>query len=129
MEEIMANMDYPGACPNCSGIDGCTSEVNKKDAVVRYCKGLEMELNAWKAQLYDIVIAADDITGGDKDALAHALTMIKSNVKELEAIKDQMLDTCPSAVTQEKVIGSKLEELRSNYSNALEVLPAGWFGG
>lgn len=125
----MANMDYPGPCPNCSAIDGCASEAIKKDSVVRYCKGLEMELNAWKAQLYDIISAADEIKGNDQEKLADTLTLIKVNMRELEAIKEQMLDTCPSSVNQEKVIGAKLEELRNHYSEALKVFSPGWLGG
>ena len=125
----MANMDYPGPCPSCSGIEGCTSDANRQDAVKRYCKGLEMELNAWKAQLYDILVAAEKLSGDDMSKMENTLTMIKSTVGELEAVKNQMLDTCPSTVDQEGAIGSKLEQLRNEYSKALEILPSGWFGG
>jgi hypothetical protein len=128
-EDIMANMDYPGPCPSCSGIEGCASDASKKDAVNRYCKGLEMELNAWKAQLYDILVATEKLSGDDMSKMESTLNMIKSTVGELEAIKNQMLDTCPSTVDKEGAIGSKLEQLRNEYSKALEILPAGWFGG
>jgi len=106
------------------GIDGCPSDASKQEAVGNYCKGLEMELNVWKARLYDILAA-------DQDAdLADTIILIKSTVKELEAITAQMQDTCPSNLgEQEKIIGGKLEDLRVHYTKALQVISPGWFGG
>ena len=120
----MANMDYPGPCPNCLGIDGCGTEQSKAEAVAHYCKGLEMELNAWKARLYDVV--AHD----GADGVMSQITMIKSTMRELDGIVDQMKEICPTSLgSQEKVISGKLEDLRVHYTKALEVLSPGWFGG
>lgn len=120
----MANMDYPGPCPSCMGVDGCPTEEGKKAAVANYCKGLEMELNAWKARLYD-VLAADQ--AGD---LGDTLVLLKSTMKELEAVADEMKEICPPSLgKQEQFIGSKLEQLRAGYTRALEVISPGWFGG
>ena len=120
----MPNMDYPGPCPSCMGIDGCPTDAGKAEAVAHYCKGLEMELNTWKARLYD-VLASDK--GND---IKDTVTLIKSTVKELEAIVAQMQDACPASLgQQEKLIGGKLETLRVHYTKALEVLAPGWFGG
>ena len=120
----MPNMDYPGPCPSCMGIDGCPTDAGKAEAVAHYCKGLEMELNTWKARLYD-VLASDK--GND---IKDTVILIKSTVKELEAIVAQMQDTCPANLgQQEKLIGGKLENLRVHYTKALEVLAPGWFGG
>lgn len=120
----MPNMDYPGPCPSCMGIDGCPTDTGKAEAVAHYCKGLEMELNTWKARLYD-VLASDK-----SDDLVDTMNLIKSTVKELEAIASEMQQTCPSSLSdQEKLIGNKLEDLRVNYTKALEVISPGWFGG
>lgn len=120
----MPNMDYPGPCPSCMGIDGCPSEAGKQEAVAHYCKGLEMELNNWKARLYDVLASDGSANLGDEVAL------IKSTVKELENIAAEMQQTCPTSLgEQEKIIGGKLEDLRVNYTKALEVLAPGWFGG
>jgi len=41
-----------------------------------------------------------------------------------------MQQTCPTSLgDQEKIIGGKLEDLRTNYTKALEVISPGWFGG
>ena len=120
----MPNMDYPGPCPSCTGIDGCPNTSGKEAAVAHYCKGLEMELNAWKARLYDVLAS-------DKSAdLADEINLIKSLVKEIEAISTDMLAACPASLeSQEARIGGKLEKLRVNYTKALNVLSPGWFGG
>jgi septation ring formation regulator EzrA len=106
------------------GIDGCPTEAGKLEAVANYCKGLEMELNTWKARLYDVLASEKS---GD---LTDEINLIKSTVKEIEAITEQMQGTCPSSLSdQEKVIGGKLEDLRVHYTNALKVISPGWFGG
>ncbi|HKI81516.1 MAG TPA: hypothetical protein VKA04_07695 [Pseudodesulfovibrio sp.] len=83
-----------------------------------------MELNTWKARLYDI-LASDK-----NEDLADEITLIKSTVKEIEAVADQMQGVCPSSLgEQEKIIGGKLEDLRVHYTKALQVIAPGWFGG
>lgn len=120
----MANMDYPGPCPSCVGIDGCSTQTGKEEAVKHYCKGLEMELNSWKARLYD-VLAYDNPSG-----MADTITLLKSTMKELEAVASQMQEVCPSSLSaEEEKIGKKLEDLRVNYTKAMEVIAPGWFGG
>ena len=120
----MANMDYPGPCPSCMGIDGCPTEEGKKLAVANYCKGLEMELNAWKARLYD-VLASEQV-----GSLGDTLILLKSTMKELEAVAAQMKEICPTNLgAEEKVIGNKLAKLREGYTKALEVISPGFFGG
>lgn len=120
----MPNMDYPGPCPSCMGIDGCPTESGKQEAVAHYCKGLEMELNTWKARLYDVLASDKSSPLGDE------IVLIKSTVKELDAIVNEMQNTCPASLSdQEKVIGGKLEELRTHYTKALGVISPGWFGG
>lgn len=119
----MPNMDYPGPCPSCIGIDGCSTEAAKQEAVAHYCKGLEMELNAWKARLYDVLVA-------DNGNLGATVIQLKSTMRELEAVVSQMKDVCPSSLgEEEKLVGAKLEDLRVHYTKAMQVLAPGWFGG
>jgi hypothetical protein len=126
----MANMDYPGPCPSCGGIDGCSAGVSKEEAVKHYCQGLEMELNAWKARLYDVLVEVGNLNAADQEKVSDTLTLIKSTVKEIEAVRDQMLEVCPTSLTdQESELGGKLQQLRVNYTKALQVISPGWFGG
>lgn len=126
----MANMDYPGPCPNCHGVDGCSTEEGKKKAVEHYCKGLEMELNSWKARLYDVLVEVDSMEPSNRDQLSDTINLVKSTVKELEAVKNEMTEICPINMNdKETEIGNKLNTLRVNYTKALEVISPGWFGG
>ncbi|KAB1443451.1 hypothetical protein [Pseudodesulfovibrio senegalensis] len=120
----MANMDYPGPCPSCTGIDGCPNDAGKQEAVKHYCKGLEMELNAWKARLYDV------LTNEKAGEMGDTLIQLKSTMKELEAVAAKLEEACPASMSkEEQVIGKGLEDLRVHYSKAMEVIAPGWFGG
>ncbi len=126
----MANMDYPGPCPNCSAVDGCMSEEGKKFIASKYCKGLEMEINAWKARLYDVLVAFDGSDAKSKDELKDSVNLLKSTVRELEGAIAQMETECPASMSAvEKSIGDKLQTVRVHYSRALEVVSPGAFGG
>lgn len=121
----MANMDYPGPCFACSAVEGCSTDAQREAAVKSYCKGLEMEVNSWKARLYDVL--------ADKNAQAKAgdaLDLLKSTIRELEASIAKMETECPASLgAEEKAIAGNLEKLRVNYTKALEVISPGWFGG
>lgn len=120
----MTNLDYPGPCFSCMGVDGCASEAQRQEAAAHYCKGLEMELNTWKARLYDVLVSDKN------DDLMDEINLIKSIVRELDAVIAQMQDSCPVSLgDKEKLIGAKLKDLRVHYTKALEVISPGWFGG
>jgi len=126
----MANMDYPGPCPSCGAIDNCATEEQKKFAVSRYCKGLEMEVNAWKARIYDILVAFDGAGGAEKDKLKSSVNQLKATIRDLEAAMVQMENECPSSMSaMETQLGDKLQTVRVNYTKALDVMGAGSFGG
>lgn len=126
----MANMDYPGPCFSCSAIEGCSSEKARKNAAKAYCKGVELELNAWKVTLYDVMVGFLDLGDNDRGKLVDAVTEIKALVREIEAKTDQLEAECPLEMAPvEKEFGEKLNKLRVHYTKAMEVIGAGSFGG
>ncbi len=126
----MVNMDYPGPCFSCSAIEGCASEEAKKTAMKGYCKGVERELNAWKATLYDVMVGFLDIGDTDREKLVDAVTEIKALVREIETKTVQLEAECPLELAPvEKDLGDKLGRLRVHYTKAMEVIGAGSFGG
>jgi hypothetical protein len=126
----MVNMDYPGPCFSCSAIEGCASEEAKKLAMKGYCKGIERELNAWKATLYDVMVGFLDLGDKDREALVDAVAEIKALVREIEAKTAQLEAECPLEMAPvEKDLGDKLGRLRVHYTKAMEVMGAGSFGG
>jgi len=126
----MANMDYPGPCFACSAIDGCATEESKKIAVKGYCKGVQRELDAWKATLYDVMAGFIDLGDRDRGALVDGVAEIKAIVREIEAKTSQLESECPLELEPiEKDFGDKLSRLRVHYTQAMNVLGAGSFGG
>jgi hypothetical protein len=70
------------------------------------------------------------LTYDNPAGLGDQINLIKSTMKELDAVVDQMKDICPTSLgEQEKVISGKLEDLRVHYTKAMEVIAPGWFGG
>ncbi|MFK4764971.1 hypothetical protein ACI3L3_09365 [Desulfobaculum sp. SPO524] len=121
----MPNMDYPGPCPNCQILDQCASEEARKKSVEHYCKGMEMELNSWKARLFD-VFAETDKHADMKDTLEQ----IKSVLREIEMQMEKMRFECPTSLEGvESEVGRKFEDLRTHYTKAMSVISPGWFGG
>lgn len=126
----MANMDYPGPCMSCSAIEGCSTEESRKMSIASYCKGLDMELNAWKAQLYDVLIQAENITSENRADFDDHMNLIKSIIRELETINDKIRDECPLDMgTVEQEVGTRLGKLRTKYSDALSLFSPGYLGG
>lgn len=127
----MVNMDYPGPCFSCSAIEGCASEEAKKLAMKGYCKGIERELNAWKATLYDVMVGFLDL--GDKDREKRLWTQwpgLRPWCVKLKPKTAQLEAECPLEMAPvEKDLGDKLGRLRVHYTKAMEVMGAGSFGG
>lgn len=122
--------DYSGPCFGCSVIEGCNTPERKQKAVACYCKGISMEINSWKAMLYDVVTQEGALEGQDKAKVADTLTLIKSIVRELDMAVAKMQDSCPSDMaTMDADISNKFKMLRSQYTKAMETFSPGWLGG
>ena len=102
--------------------------MNPKDC----CKGIEMELTAWKAKIYDVVRHIDRLPGAEKQKILGNVEDLHMLIAEIDDRIDQVRTDCPS-VTEFKPIkenlDSKLADLRVNYEDAIDVLGAGNFGG
>ena len=126
----MVNMDYPGPGFGCSAIDGCMTEESKKIAIKAYCKGVEGELSAWKATLYDVMVGFLDLGDKDREKLVDTVAEIKALVREIESKTSQLEGECPLEMAPiEKELGDKINQVRIHYSKALEVIGSGSFGG
>ncbi len=126
----MVNMDYPGPGFGCSAIDGCMTEEAKKAAIKGYCKGVEAELSAWKATLYDVMVGFLDLGDKDRGKLIDTVAELKALVREVEAKTAQLEGECPLEMAPvEREMGDKINQIRVHYSKALEVMGSGSFGG
>lgn len=126
----MANMDYPGPCPSCAAISGCSTENQRKNAVKDYCTGLQMELNAWKARLYDTMIQFESASPDDQVQANESMVMLKSLMHEISGILEKLELECPADLTGiESELGAKFSSMRDYYGKALAAFSPGWLGG
>lgn len=102
--------------------------MNPKDC----CKGMEMELIAWKTKLNDAVRKMEHLPGGKRQKILSHVEDLHMIVAEIDDRIDEVRADCPS-VTEFKPIKEELDNGISpvgvNYEDAMAVLGAGNFGG
>jgi predicted nuclease with TOPRIM domain len=88
-----------------------------------YCKGMETEMTAWKAKLYDVMRKVDSLGSADKEK-------ILPNVEDLHMFLEEMTDRieklkteCPSDWSPDK---KEIEEgsvdMRGKYEETMEYI-------
>ena len=91
--------------------------------VLDYCKGLEMELTAWKAKLYDVMRKVDGLGSADKEK-------VLPNIEDLHMLLNEMADRvenlkteCPSdwRPVKGEIEGGSVD-MRSKYEETMEYI-------
>lgn len=90
----MANMDYPGPGPTCSGIKGCSTDIGGHKAIANYCGGLNDNLNMWHVSLRDTLSKIDSTDLTNRESLNDTLNLVKSTVREIEFVRDEISNVC-----------------------------------
>ncbi|UCH19804.1 MAG: hypothetical protein JSU83_14660 [Deltaproteobacteria bacterium] len=88
-----------------------------------YCKGVEQELTAWKAKLYDANRKLDQLAGKDKEKILGHLGDLNIIVTEMEDRVEQLRNECPtewSPVKEE--IDDAHVNMRSKYEETMELI-------
>jgi len=70
--------------------------------VLDYCKGMEMELTAWKAKLYDLTRKVDKLPSGDKQRMLASVEDLHILVTEFEDRIGKLRTECPSEWSPQK---------------------------
>ena len=87
--------------------------MNVKD----YCKNVDIELNAWRAKLYNVMRQMDDLPTGDKQRVSEQVNGLHIIVNELDERIDQLRTNCPTEWAPEKSeIKSKITDLEDQYN-------------
>ena len=85
-----------------------------------YCKGMQMELTAWKAKLYDVLRKVDKLATGDKEKVFPNIEDLHMVVAELEDKICALEVECPSDWgTQKKEIEEAAWNMRSTYEQTM----------
>ena len=81
-----------------------------------YCKNVDIELNAWRAKLYNVMRQMDDLPTGDKQRISEQVNGLHNIVTELDERIDQLRTSCPTKWAPEKFeIKGKITDLEDQY--------------
>ena len=82
-----------------------------------YCKNVDIELNAWRAKLYNVMRQMDDLPTGEKQRVYEQVNGLHIIVTELDERIDQLRTKCPTEWTPEKSeIKGKISDLEEQYN-------------
>ena len=88
-----------------------------------YCKGMEMELTAWKAKLYDVLSKFDGLGTAAKEKAFPNIENLRMVVTDLEDKISDLQVECPADWgPHKKAIDDAHVDLRSKYEETLEFI-------
>ena len=91
--------------------------------VLDYCSGLEAELTAWKAKLYDVIRKIDKLSSADREKMLMNIQDLNITFTELEDKLGSLKTECPSEWgPQRKEIDDAHIDMRSKYEETLEYI-------
>ena len=88
-----------------------------------FCKGIEMELTAWKAKVYDAIRKIETLSSGDREKVLPNIQDINMIVTELEDKIESLKTECPADWSpQKKEIDDAHVDMRSKYEETMEII-------
>jgi len=91
--------------------------------VMDYCKGMETELTAWKAKLYDLMRKVDHLGTAEKEKVLPNVEDLHIFLTEMSDRIEQLKNECPTEWSpQKKEIEEGHVDMRSKYEETLEYI-------
>jgi predicted nuclease with TOPRIM domain len=91
--------------------------------VMDYCKGMEMELTAWKAKLYDLTRKVDKLGSAEKEKILPNVEDLHMFVTEMGDRIQQLKNECPTEWSpQKKDIDEAHVDMRGKYEETMEYI-------
>lgn len=88
-----------------------------------YCKGIEMELTAWKAKLYDVLGKFDALGTAEKERAFPNIENLRMVVTDLEDKVAELKVECPTDWgSHKRAIEDAHVDLRSRYEETMEFI-------
>lgn len=88
-----------------------------------FCKGIEIELTAWKAKMYDVIRKMDRLQSGDKEKVLPNIQDMNIIITELEDKIASLKTECPANWSpQKKEIDDAHIDMRSRYEETMELI-------
>ena len=88
-----------------------------------YCRSVEIELQAWKAKMYDMVRNIDKLRAADKEKMSLEAEELHKNITEMEDIIQQLQTECPVDFSaQKKKVDETQAEVKKRYEDAMAAI-------
>ena len=85
-----------------------------------YCHSMEIELNGWKAKMYNMIRKVDKLRGADKDKLAAQVEGLHKHIEDIERIVNTRQTECPADFgPQKQEIDASQDEMKKKYDDAM----------
>ena len=85
-----------------------------------YCHSIEIELNGWKAKMYNMVRKVDKLRGADKEKLADQVENLHKHIEDIEQIVNTLQTECPADFSpQKQEIDASQDEMKKKYDDAM----------
>jgi hypothetical protein len=85
-----------------------------------YCHSIEIELNGWKAKMYNMVRKVDKLRGADKDNLSAQVGDLHKQIEDIERIVNTLQTECPADFSpQKKEVDDTQAEMKQKYEDAM----------
>jgi len=91
--------------------------------VVDYCKGMEMELIAWKAKMYDLTRKFEILGSKEREKILPNVQALNILISEMSTRIEQLKNECPTEWTpQKKNIDEGTVDMRGKYEQTMEYI-------
>ena len=91
--------------------------------VLDYCKGMETEMTAWKAKLYDVMRKVDKLGSAEKEKVLPNITDLNMLLEEMADRVENLKTECPSDWSPDKKdIDEGSINMRGKYEETMEYI-------
>ena len=88
-----------------------------------YCKGMETEMTAWKAKLYDVMRKVDRLGSADKEKVLPNIEDLHMLLEEMSDRVEKLKTECPSEWSPDKdAIDEGSINMRGKYEETMEYI-------
>jgi hypothetical protein len=91
--------------------------------VIDYCKGMEMELIAWKAKIYDLTRKVDSLGCKEKEKVLPNIQDLNMLVVEMSSRIEQLKNECPTEWNpRKKDVDEGSIDMREKYEQTMDYI-------
>jgi len=90
---------------------------------IDYCKGMEMELTAWKAKMYDLTRKVESLGSKEREKVLPNIQDLNMLITDMSSRIEQLKNECPTEwAPQKKDIDSGHVDMRGKYEQTMEYI-------